>query len=334
MVRDLADQIAGQDERRSRQLVREMQEQLRSQGTETNLRKLATLLSPVCRNEEVPRAELPAETLYEAAREASAAARSSDLSIASANPHHPTSSHDLPSKAARPESVQLPDPRWIIRVASVWMMKDRAGIVGKTGVAPLIRGVVNESECRLHLIGHSFGAKVILSAGLGAGPFREDCKIDSMLLLQPAISAFSFAAALPQGNGSGLYRPVLAQVRQPILTTFSENDWPLTKLFHNFLTRESDARETAPAREAGVPPVYPNPYAALGGFGPQPLATEELAAQEFSWTFLRQFPQRYAIPQRAKVIGLRSRNGQIACHGCVSNSYTWWALWNQVLVHR
>src|SRR5262249_37236629 len=61
------------------------------------------------------------------------------------------------------------DPRLIVRVATGWQMKDRAGVVGRSGVGPLLDDVLGFTPTsgtapRVHLLGHSYGAKVVLSA--------------------------------------------------------------------------------------------------------------------------------------------------------------------------
>lgn len=82
------------------------------------------------------------------------------------------------------------DPRNIIRTATVLKMKDRAGTVGATGVHALLSDVLAASNARVHALGHSYGAKVVLSA-VCAGTLPR--RLHSMLLLQPALSHLAFA---------------------------------------------------------------------------------------------------------------------------------------------
>src|SRR5207244_3366109 len=60
---------------------------------------------------------------------------------------------------------------------------------------------------RLHLIGHSFGAKLVTSAILGG------VAAESLTLLLGAFSAFSFAPEVPGFDRPGFYHPVLADGR-------------------------------------------------------------------------------------------------------------------------
>ena len=49
-----------------------------------------------------------------------------------------------------------------LRQASYWQMKNRAGVVGKNGVGPVIAELGRQfPNLRIHLIGHSFGARVV-----------------------------------------------------------------------------------------------------------------------------------------------------------------------------
>jgi pimeloyl-ACP methyl ester carboxylesterase len=208
------------------------------------------------------------------------------------------------------------DPREIIRTLTVRQMKDRAGTVGARGVGPLIRDLMaadsqSPDPSRVHMIGHSYGAKVMLSAiAVGNDPPR---KVHSLLLLQPAVSHLCFANQVPDTNRPGGYRGVLGRVKAPILSTFSANDFPLTRVFHFALRRSEDLGEAQIA--ADEPPSV---YAALGGFGPR-RAGEKLVD-------IRDVNDRYDLAGDTPVIGLRATR-TISGHGAISNESTWWALY-------
>jgi pimeloyl-ACP methyl ester carboxylesterase len=209
------------------------------------------------------------------------------------------------------------DPRDIVRLLTMWQMKDRAGTVGAYGVGPLISDLLAASAARLHLVGHSFGGKVVLSAIAIKALSRQ---VSSVLLLQPAISHLCFATSLPETNRQGGYRVALQRVAQPILSTFSANDAPLHSYFHLAATRSADLGDVQIAA-AGAPP---NLYAALGGYGPRgcdaDCETIELKDVGDAYTLNVKVPEIYALD------GLRS----ISSHGDISNRFTWWALHNQV----
>ncbi|WP_250003471.1 hypothetical protein [Actinoplanes sp. M2I2] len=203
------------------------------------------------------------------------------------------------------------DPRQIVRALSVWQMKDRAGVVGEHGVAPMLTQLL-ATGVRVHCVGHSFGAKVVLSAVVNAsGP-----PVRSALLLQPAISYLAFAGQVPGTDRPGGYRTALQRVELPVLSTFSRNDVPLTKFYHLALLRGRDLGEPD---FAGEDP--PNRYAALGGFGPG-----GIDAGEVSRVDILDPGGSYGLEQKGpRVVGIRATR-TIGGHGEVSNPSTWWLL--------
>jgi hypothetical protein len=81
-------------------------------------------------------------------------------------------------------------------VFTFWSMKDRAGIIGSRGVYDLIRALQDRRAqgLRVHLIGHSFGGKLLSAAITGHG--REPANVvDSFLIFQGAFSHFAFSKA-------------------------------------------------------------------------------------------------------------------------------------------
>jgi hypothetical protein len=217
-----------------------------------------------------------------------------------------------PQAAGLGDLVKKLDPRNIVRLLTVYQMKDRAGTVGAKGVGPLLRELLAAGNARLHLIGHSYGSKVVLSAVSFGGELPR--KVESLLLLQPAVSHLCFAETVPGSNLPGGFRPALNRVNKPILSTFSAHDGPLTKTFHLALRRQEDLGE-AKIAAAGDPP---SKYAALGGFGPR-RAGERLVE-------ILDVGQSYLLGAGGQVIGLRGTR-TIKGHGDISNPSTWWALY-------
>lgn len=202
------------------------------------------------------------------------------------------------------------DPRNIVRTATVLKMKDRAGLVGGTGVHALLRDILDATGARVHAIGHSYGAKIVLSATC-AGPLPKP--LHSMLLLQPALSHLAFAATVPSTTRAGGYHPALARVRRPILATYSRHDFPLTKLFHLAVRRKADLGEARIAA-AGEPP---SKYAALGGFGPRHSGEKLIDILDA--------PADYQLDEAVRLYGVDGSR-TISGHGAISNESTWWAL--------
>ena len=217
---------------------------------------------------------------------------------------------DGPQAAGLMDVFRKLDPRGVIRLFTVWQMKDRAGVVGARGAGPLLRDLLQASPARVHLVGHSYGAKVVLSAVAAADLPR---KVESILLLQPAVSHLCFADKVPGTDRPGGYRRVLDRVNKPVLSTFSAHDFPLTRVFHVAVRRAGDLGEVQIAADEP-----PSKYAALGGFGPRK-AGEKLID-------ILDRPQKYDL-QGARVFGVKGTR-TIAGHGDISNESTWWALYN------
>lgn len=198
-----------------------------------------------------------------------------------------------------------------LRMTTVRIMKDRAGVVGANGVGPLVRDLAAAGDnVRVHLVGHSYGCKVVLSAMAAT-----DTTVESMLLLQPAVSRLCFAQDTGAGRPGG-YRVVLDRVHQPILITFSDNDIPLRKFFHLALRREEDLGEVTIA--AGEP----SRYAALGGYGPGGCGAECETVD------MKAANDWYRLDRDdVELVALRG-DDYIDGHGDVSNESTWWALHN------
>lgn len=108
--------------------------------------------------------------------------------------------------------------RDLLRTASYYEMKNRAGVVGKEGLGPLLTDLQAASgDLRVHLIGHSFGARLVsfALAGLGAGP----TPVKSLVLVQGAFSHFAFSPQKP-----GALKDVADRVDGPLVATFSGFD--------------------------------------------------------------------------------------------------------------
>jgi hypothetical protein len=113
---------------------------------------------------------------------------------------------------------------------SFWVMKRRAGEVGerlgREDLGALFAEIAGEAP-RLHLIGHSFGAKLLASAVLGGA------RPGSLTLLLAAFSAFAFAPEVPGVGRPGFYHRILAErrVAGPIVALRSIHDRALATLY-------------------------------------------------------------------------------------------------------
>ncbi len=109
----------------------------------------------------------------------------------------------------------------LLNLATYYQMKERAGVVGKAlnGMLASMRQL--RPDLRLHLIGHSFGARVVTAAVDGPVGVRPA----SLALLQGAFSHNGFSEKV-DGNTNGFFRKVVAEskVDGPIFATHTVND--------------------------------------------------------------------------------------------------------------
>ena len=112
--------------------------------------------------------------------------------------------------------------REVLRTMSYYEMKNRAGVVGQNGLGPLLAGLKGTNGApRIHLMGHSFGARLVsyTLAGLPANQTGSASPVKSLTLIQGAFSHFTFASSLMfdpsragglAGDGSRVDGPLLA----------------------------------------------------------------------------------------------------------------------------
>lgn len=121
--------------------------------------------------------------------------------------------------------------REALRQLTYFEMKKRAGVVGKEGLGPLLGRIHRaDPDVRIHLIGHSFGARLVsfALAGLPDG----DSPVKSLYLLQGAFSHFAFADALPMDRSrGGALKGMAARVDGPLVASFSVHDTAVGKLY-------------------------------------------------------------------------------------------------------
>jgi len=240
----------------------------------------------------------------------------------------------------------LYSPRDIVRIMTFSIMRKRAGIIGRQGASAVVQDMLSKSQARIHLIGHSYGAKVVLSA-LNATDASGQ-KAHSLLLLQPAISYLAFESKIKFktcnpltscGNiyKSGAYYSLLDKVQAPILSTFSKQDFPLRHIFHRIMNRTVHIGEDDGDAHTQQKPISPLPlriskYAALGGFGPKSSPLSRRIS-------IKAVGDYYPLHGKIRIYGLNGSTGEIPgkrrltpidSHGSIINDYTAWALYNLV----
>ncbi len=119
-----------------------------------------------------------------------------------------------------------------LRTLSFWKMKDRARHFGESGAHDLLKAlqqsVPSGRNVRFHLMGHSFGCIVVSAMLAGPGsqaPLAQP--VDSVVLVQGALSIWSYCDAIPGTSGkAGYFHSIVAgrRVRGPIISTQSQYD--------------------------------------------------------------------------------------------------------------
>lgn len=104
-------------------------------------------------------------------------------------------------------------------------MKQRAGLVGRTGVAKMAMLIRQKApQARLHFAGHSFGGRVVTAAASALPPGTPDVTVS---LLQAAFSHNGFAKKDDDEDvPEGAFRSVVQdwRVSGPIIITHTKND--------------------------------------------------------------------------------------------------------------
>jgi alpha-beta hydrolase superfamily lysophospholipase len=81
----------------------------------------------------------------------------------------------------------------VLNLTTSYQMKERAGLIGSTALHPILQAIAKDHPAlRLHLVGHSFGGRLVTttSAGVSAATIL---RAGSMSLQQAAFSHDGFA---------------------------------------------------------------------------------------------------------------------------------------------
>ncbi|MGK5637540.1 serine-threonine protein kinase [Streptomyces sp. URMC 126] len=116
----------------------------------------------------------------------------------------------------------------LLRQGTYWEMKRRAGVVGRQGLGP-VAGELAGRGPRVHLVGHSFGARLVAFA-LGGLP--DGVRVASLTLLQGAFSHYAFAPRLPFApRRGGVLHDLTDRVEGPLVCCHSRHDTALGTLY-------------------------------------------------------------------------------------------------------
>lgn len=115
----------------------------------------------------------------------------------------------------------------LLRQTTYYAMKRRAGTVGELGLGPLLGRLSRSApHLRVHLVGHSHGARLVAFAlrGLPDGA----CNVKSVTLFQAAFSHYAFATSLPHApSRCGVLGALQDRVDGPVVACHSRHDTAL-----------------------------------------------------------------------------------------------------------
>jgi hypothetical protein len=135
---------------------------------------------------------------------------------------------DAAEGVPNPFSTLWSGAKEVLRTLSYYEMKNRAGVIGSAGLGPLLSALTGPTGApRVHLIGHSFGARLAAYTLAGLPPRRIGAAspVKSLTLIQGAFSHFTFANQLVFDSGrAGGLAGCAERVDGPLLSTFTAAD--------------------------------------------------------------------------------------------------------------
>ncbi|MBW3655233.1 MAG: hypothetical protein KY444_03950 [Gemmatimonadetes bacterium] len=194
--------------------------------------------------------------------------------------------------------------RQATNLVTYYQMKNRAGVVGTRGLAPVLARVRHAApSLKLQLAGHSFGARLVTAATAGASGDAA-LPVASLSLLQAAFSHFGFAQDHDGRGNDGFFRHVVksARVSGPVVISHTRND-KAVGIAYALASRLAGQRAAAIGDEN-------DPFGGLGSNGAQKTperVTGLMQREGGSYTF-----------EPRKVYNLRA-DAHVSGHGDVAN---------------
>lgn len=167
---------------------------------------------------------------------------------------------------------------------SFWKMKERAKCIGEIGGFALLSALMEATKARgvrFHLMGHSFGCIAASASACGPANARLPRPVNSLVLVQGALSLWSCCDALPDSPGrTGYFRRLVPDgvVAGPIVTTRSEYDTAVGSLY---------PLAAGVARQVDFAPGAFPKYGGVGTFGLRGggLEIEDLDVQDVNFVY-------------------------------------------------
>ncbi|MFE1801678.1 MULTISPECIES: serine-threonine protein kinase [unclassified Streptomyces] len=157
----------------------------------------------------------------------------------------------------------------LLRQATYFAMKRRAGTVGERGLGRLVGRLARTAPgVRVHLVGHSFGGRLVSFALRGLPKGVRTVK--SVTLLQAAFSHYAFSARLPHDvRDSGVLHGQQDRIDGPLVCCFSRFDSALGTIYPLASRTAGDDRAAADLSLPPLPRLLGARWGALGHDGVQ-----------------------------------------------------------------
>jgi hypothetical protein len=167
-----------------------------------------------------------------------------------------------------------------LRQVSYWMMKRRAGTIGQVAMGPFLGDLHGRaSGLRVHLVGHSFGARLVSFSLAGLPAAVPTSPVHSLTLLEGAFSHFAFADRLPFDPArGGALSGMAARVSGPLLACYSSHDHAVG-LFYPLASMASGQDA------AGLDEQVQSRWGGIGHDGAQGVAASAVTLQPRSGTY-------------------------------------------------
>ena len=141
-----------------------------------------------------------------------------------------------------------------LRVGSYFQMKGRAGDIGRSGLGSFLVALQAAAPTvRVHLIGHSFGARLVAFSLAGiASP--EQSPVSSLTLVQGAFSHWSFSDGSSDLGIHGALSGFQDRVKGPLCATFTSADWAVGNWYPkaSFLAQQDNQDSEGASRWGGM----------------------------------------------------------------------------------
>lgn len=217
-----------------------------------------------------------------------------------------------------------------LQQASFWKMKKRARVVGEGGIHSLLDSLMRAGDdgVHFHLMGHSFGC-IVVSAAVAGPPGKPTLPrgVDTLFLVQGALSLWSFCPDIPFARGTaGYFRRIMEKelVRGPIITTRSRFDNAVGKLYP---PAADLANEVILAAEE-----LPK-YGGIGTFGAQGLGAAATDSVMGSATQPYRFEPKHVYNLEASGI-IKDGGGFSGAHSDIAHPEVAHVLWQAVAASR